>query len=208
MVSPELVIFDLGNVIVNVDILSVVERLGVTATDPRYHNPSVLLSTVRREHAALLSGFDTGRVSPREFHETLVSSYGLQLDYPRFVEIWNSGFRENSEVVSLVQRVTRSCRVYLLSNTNPLHFEHIRATYPVLESMEERIVSYEVGCAKPAAAIYRHALKLSGVTAERVWYVDDSPEFVRAAEKLGIHAIHFRSPSQLRAALEPVLNGD
>ena len=204
---PELVIFDLGNVIVHVDILSVAGRLGRTSVDPRYHDPAYLLSAVRREQAALLAGFDTGRVSPRQFHEALVSSYGLRVDYGQFVEIWNSGFSEDTAVASMVLQLTRRYRVYLLSNTNPLHFKYLRDTCPVLESMEERIVSYEAGCAKPDAAIYRRALDRSGVPPEMVWYVDDIPEFVRAAGEQGIHAIQFRSPAQLRVELEPILNG-
>lgn len=208
MVRPHLVIFDLGNVLVHVDTLAVAARLGKASEDSRYHDPVTFLTDVKGRSASLLSDFELGRISPREFFEGVAATYRLNLGFEEFVQIWNSGFSENHAVSSLVLRLAQHVRLFLLSNTNALHFEHIRSTYAVIKKMEEVILSYQVGSLKPSADIYEHALTVAGLPPSRVWYVDDVPEFVDAAAQLGIHAIQYQSAAQLLMSLDAVLNGD
>jgi FMN phosphatase YigB (HAD superfamily) len=52
-------------------------------------------------------------------------------------------------------------------------------------------VSYEVGCAKPDAAIYRICLDQLQVPAASVLFVDDRVENLEAASRLGIQTLHF-----------------
>ncbi len=205
--SPELIIFDLGNVIVNIDHVAVATRLANTSDDSRFHEPSVFLSTIRKRSASLLVAFDKGRIAPLAFYEEMASTYKLKLDFQEFVQLWNSGFSENLAVSSLVSRLARHVRLFILSNTNPLHFEYLHSTCSVIKKMEAVVLSYQVGCLKPASAIYEHALHLAGLPPERVWYIDDIAEFAGAAANLGIHAIQFQSASQLSADLGPILNG-
>ncbi len=73
--------------------------------------------------------------------------------------------------------------------------------------MEKVILSYQFGCMNPAAEIYKHALHTASLPPELVWYVDDVPEFVDAGAQLGIHAIQFRSASQLTTDFNGVLDG-
>ncbi|MFQ5918204.1 MAG: HAD family hydrolase [Candidatus Binatia bacterium] len=204
---PELIIFDLGNVIVKIDQLAVAARLARTSEDSRFQDTAVFLPTVRKQSAALLAAFDKGRITPQAFHNEMASTYKLKLDYQEFVQIWNSGFSENHEVSSLVSQLAQHVRLFILSNTNPLHFEYLHSTCPVIKKMEAVILSYQTGYLKPASAIYEHALHLAGLPPERVWYVDDVAEFVDAAVQLGIHAIQFQSASQLSTDLGAVLNG-
>ena len=205
--SPELIIFDLGNVIVNIDHVAVAARLANTSDDSRFHEPSVFLSTSRKRSTSLLVAFGEGRITPLAFYEEMASTYKLKLDFQEFVQLWNSGFSENLAVSSLVFRLAQHVRLFILSNTNPLHFEYLHSTCSVIKKMEAVVLSYQVGCLKPASAIYEHALHLAGLPPERVWFIDDIEEFAGGAANLGIHAIQFQSASQLSADLEPILNG-
>ena len=54
---------------------------------------------------------------------------------------------------------------------------------------------------KPAAGIYQSALDISGYEARRALFIDDKGANCKAAEALGMQAIHFESPAQLREAL-------
>jgi putative hydrolase of the HAD superfamily len=51
------------------------------------------------------------------------------------------------------------------------------------------VLSCEVGAAKPAAQIFRHALDQLGVTAEAALFVDDQPGYCAGAVALGITAV-------------------
>ncbi|NIO07842.1 MAG: HAD-IA family hydrolase [Deltaproteobacteria bacterium] len=208
MKTPELLIFDLGNVIVNVDHRAVAARFAQASTRFEFRDPEVLLSTIMRDGETLLKAFDSGEITPGVFYERVKSAYHLDLDFDNFAEIWNSGFSENQEVSKIITRLREKVRLFLLSNTNALHFEYLRNRCPAIESMEQVILSYQLGFMKPSAKIFQHALELAGVPARDVWYVDDIPEFVDAARKLGIHGIRFTSPGQLTADLQGLMSGD
>ncbi len=205
MDHPDLIIFDLGDVLVHVDMLTVAAKLGGLSEELEYHNPANFIADIKVRSAALLADFDTGKISSQRFFEEVASSYRLKLSFDEFVAIWNSGFRENPEVSLLIHRLADRCRLFLLSNTNPLHFEYLESVCSVFKKMEALIVSYRVGFQKPALEIYRHALETAGLAPDRVWYVDDIPEFVAAAADLGIHSIQFQSASQLEGELTSIL---
>jgi HAD superfamily hydrolase (TIGR01509 family) len=57
---------------------------------------------------------------------------------------------------------------------------------------------------KPHPDIYRTALEVSGTPAGQTVFIDDKPENCEAARKLGMQAIHFTSPQQLRSALTAI----
>jgi len=203
---PELILFDIGSVIINVDHLEIATRLAKSSEDPRYTDQAEVLSALKSVSAPLINDYDTGKISSESFYTQMVATYRLTMGFEAFREAWNSCFRENVEVSSLVNRLGERYRLFLLSNTNAMHFECLQATFPVIKNVKTAILSYEVRARKPERAIYQHALKLGGVPAESVWYVDDRIEFVNAAVQLGIHAIQFQSCSKLIEEFQPHLN--
>ena len=70
-----------------------------------------------------------------------------------------------------------------------------------MRHIEDRLLSYELGCLKPEPAIYRIAIERAGVRPEEIFFADDRPENVEAARQAGIAATCFQSEQQLRLAL-------
>jgi len=62
-------------------------------------------------------------------------------------------------------------------------------------------VSGEHGLAKPDPALYRVLVDRHGLVPERAAYVDDRPENVVVAERLGMTGVVFTDAGSLRAAL-------
>lgn len=54
---------------------------------------------------------------------------------------------------------------------------------------------------KPLPGIYRSAVEISGFDAQSTLFIDDKRENCEAARAIGMHAIRFIDPPQLRAAL-------
>ena len=73
----------------------------------------------------------------------------------------------------------------------------------VFDSM---VFSASAGVMKPDPHIYQLALQDLGVEPEAAVFIDDFIENVRGAEAVGMHGIHFRSPDQVKAELEALLN--
>ncbi len=58
------------------------------------------------------------------------------------------------------------------------------------------IISAEVGMVKPQAEIYRYAAEQLGIRPDEALFVDDTPENIHGAQKVGMIGVLFRSPEQ------------
>lgn len=199
---PEVIIFDIGNVLIDVDHLTIGIGLAETSRHTSYRDRAVLLSSIREWRSSpLIAEFEEGRLSAENFYARMKDAYALQATFEEFRNIWNSGFTENKQVLRLIGLLRGRTRLLALSNTDPLHFEYISRTYPVLGWMEETIVSFRVGKRKPAAEMFTAALTRARVPPSQAWYVDDLQDFVDAAEKMGMRGIRYRTAPELADAL-------
>jgi 2-haloacid dehalogenase len=106
------------------------------------------------------------------------------------------------EVLSAVRETGLPC--YALTNmeaeTYPLRFKR----FPFLGWFDGTVVSGREGVAKPDPAIFRRLLDRFGLTPSMTLMIDDTPENLETAGKLGVQTVLFRSSCQLRADLEAV----
>jgi 2-haloacid dehalogenase len=91
--------------------------------------------------------------------------------------------------------------VHALSNFARQKFALARQRYDFLDAFDTRIISGEVGVAKPARRIYEILFERTGLRPEELLFVDDSLANVAAAEALGMAAIHYREGIDLDAEL-------
>ena len=104
---------------------------------------------------------------------------------------------------ALLAELKKRYPLYLLSNTNAMHFDHIRKTYPHLfRHFRIAFPSHRVGHRKPDRQIYDAVLARIGLRPEDTIFIDDSPKFIEGAKKVGIHGILFRNILQLKKELK------
>jgi putative hydrolase of the HAD superfamily len=189
------VIFDLGKVLVQFEF-----RRGYEALEGLcpYHAADI---PKRIAATGLVERFETGLVEPRDFVASLSAILGLNVDYDRFCDIWSSIFTDPLLPESLLEGLAARYRLLLLSNTNAIHFEMIRRTYPMLRHFHDLVLSYEVGAMKPQPAIFREAVSRAGCRPEECFYTDDIAAYVEAARGLGIDAVQFESAAQIEREL-------
>lgn len=188
------VIFDLGNVIVPLDLTRLYSQMAaVSACDDI---PARVRSTT------LFRDFEAGKVAPEDFARQVCDMLQMNLEYPRFCELWSSIFLPDTFIPeALLESLARRYRLLLLSNTNVLHFDFIRARYPLLRHFHQSILSHEVGCLKPDPRIYLEAVAQAGCRAEECFYTDDMPAYVEGARAVGIDAVEFQSLERLLAEM-------
>jgi HAD superfamily hydrolase (TIGR01509 family) len=200
--TVELLLFDLGNVIVRVSHSAVAEALAARSADPRFQDPRRVLALAFDDHEGLTVAFDEGRLTSDAFYRSVSDRLALSLSYEEFAGCWNTGFEENLEVTAFIRRLHRRYRLMLLSNTNTLHFSYLKPRLPVLSLMERTFLSFELGMRKPDRALYERVIKAAGVKPEHIVYIDDIEAYTRAAGELGMQAITFESAGSLERALQ------
>ncbi len=188
--------FDLGGVLVAVDHLRFCRGLaGLAGVPPQEVYDAVFLTSLE-------PGYDTGRLSSREFHRQLQARFRLDLPYSRFVELWTEVFDSLDDMEAVAARLAQRYPLYLLSNTNELHFRYLKERFPTLfQLFRGFILSFQVGSRKPEAGIFEALLRQAGLPAARILYLDDRPEFAAAARSQGLVAWHFTSPSEFQEQL-------
>jgi 2-haloacid dehalogenase len=90
---------------------------------------------------------------------------------------------------------------FALSNMEPVPFERRLARFPFLTWFDGCVISGIEGVAKPDREIFDILLARHDLDPARTVFIDDLPYNVAAASALGMTAIQFRGPAELRRDL-------
>ena len=190
------IIFDIGRVLIRLDISRATSGLasGLSLT------PEEVWSAIEKDPRWM--DWQEGRISPRDWHHHLSKRLGASLTFERFAEVWNLALDPNPiHPDSFFEKLAKSYRLALLSNTDPIHMSNEEARFSFFRFFPIRIYSYRVGASKPDPLIFQEALKACKVRAEEAVFIDDVPAYAEAARRLGMTGIVFQSPEQLRTDL-------
>lgn len=198
MPSPKFraVIFDIGRVLIKVDVSRAMEGLasGLSLT------PAEMWSAIEKDPHWM--DWQEGRISPRDWHMHLSKRLGVSLPFEQFCEVWNRALDPNPiQSDSFLESLSTNFRLALLSNTDPIHMSHAETSFPFFRLFPVRIYSFRVGASKPHPIIYQEALQGCKVRAKEAVYIDDVAAYAEAARRLGMSAIVFQSPQQLQSDL-------
>ncbi len=180
-------IIDFGGVLIDLDRKRCVEnfkRLGLTDVEnvlDIYHQQD------------FFQKYEKGLITSAEFRDEIRSRIGKPVTDAQIDEAWNSFLVEIPAFkLDLLLELRRNYVVYLLSNTNELHWQWAcRNAFPhkvfgVEDYFEHIYLSFEMKKAKPDADIFRQVLDETGILPEETLFIDDSEANCRTAETLGI----------------------
>jgi 2-haloacid dehalogenase len=120
--------------------------------------------------------------------------------YERWEEMLNGAVGGTVEIVHALK--DRGTPLYALTNWSAETFPKAVAIFDFLGAFEDILVSGREEMIKPDPAIYRRLLDRNGLRAPDCLFVDDSKKNVEGAKAVGMQAVHFQSPAQLRLDLE------
>lgn len=191
------VIFDIGRVLVRVDVSRAMSGLaqGISLA------PEQIWSSLEKDPR--WPDWQEGRMTPRDWHLHLAKRLGGSLTFEQFTEVWNRALDPQPiQDGGFLEKLGKRYRLALLSNTDPIHVAHLESSYDFMRYFPARIYSCGVGSSKPNPLIYREALRACKVNAEEAVYIDDVPAYAEAARRLGMTGIVFQSPEQLQSDLK------
>jgi glucose-1-phosphatase len=194
--SLQVLFFDLGNVLVELDF----DRAYRAAAALRGGEPD----DIRRllAESDLAAPYERGEIDSAEFHRAVSDLLGIDVGFDEFARLWGDMFSERELIATdWIAALGEKNRLALLSNTNELHFEAVRQRYPVVELFPEAVLSYRVRSMKPSPAIYEAAVEAAGCAPGECFFVDDRPENVEGARAAGLDAELFRGQSELEEQL-------
>jgi putative hydrolase of the HAD superfamily len=195
--TPEFVYFDLGKVLVDFshDVMcaQMAEKVGLS--------PERLRELVFE--SGLSDQYEDGQLNSAEFCEAIFENSPSRCEPEELLLAGSDIFTAKSDMLPLISSLAVSgTRIGILSNTCPAHWEFVAPRYAFLTDMfSEVVLSYEVRARKPGNSIYEIAAKQAGVSAQKVFFVDDREDNVQGAIDAGFDAHVFTSSRQVQKLL-------
>ena len=195
------VFLDIGGVLIGLDNEPALKRIS------EFSRLEVQEFTRRLNENSRIAAYEAGELTTEEFFEHHCELLEMKITLEEFKEIWSSVFVFDSPANGMVspglfEELKRNCRLIALSNTNEMQFTYLVSCHPLVGQFHDQILSYQMGCLKPDPEIYRLALHKAGCSPSATLFVDDLPENVEAARRLGIQGVLFEGEEKLRRELK------
>lgn len=147
-----------------------------------------------------------GQARPEEIWTWLGNHLDLGADdLAAFRRDFWAGDRVDRALADTIRALRARYRTGLLSNSWARDGQAMAESVGLADCFDVFVTSAELGVMKPDPRIYQVALERLGVTAPEAIFVDDFIENVEAARGLGMQAIHFTDPDQVRLRLQELL---
>ena len=197
------IVSDLGGVLIELNF----ERALKAFKKAGFSNIEEQLQSFNRE--GIFMQYELGTISSEEFRSAIRKKASVALTDCEIDDMWNLilvGIPH--EKLKLILELRSKYMVYLLSNTNKIHWDYTcnkAFTYHgfrVNDYFEETFLSFEMHMAKPDKAIFEKMLQDANLLPEETLFIDDSEANCKAAEEVGIHAHHYHIGDDLSKIFE------
>ena len=190
------IFLDMGKVLVDYDFKLFSDRLCQSAEI----DPELLRGALTGN--SLHHTYELGQLNEDEFHGEVCRRLGKSMAREDFFAAWTGVFLPVPLLSEdLIRRLAERAQLWVISNTNKLHFDYLRARFSFFGLFKGFVLSHEVGAMKPDPRIFREALARAGSKASEALFVDDQIINVEAARELGIDAFQFLSSDQFTSEL-------
>jgi epoxide hydrolase-like predicted phosphatase len=150
----------------------------------------------------------TGEASEEDIWMRAKNELGIRpvdTDEKLLTRSFEATLQKTEEMYKIVELLkSEGIMVLLLTNVSEV-FAEILERHGHYAPFDMRVLSYEVGLAKPDPKIFQLALQKLGVSPHEAVFVDDSAANVFAAKELGIHGIVFSDPEKLKRELDAII---
>ena len=189
------IIFDLGGVIINLDNQLTEDAFIALGTKP-------IKEYFGHGHAAsFFKDYEVGGLTSQEFVDMIRSQTGITASDEEIIRAWNALLLDfPPERIQLLKELGKTYRIFLFSNTNELHLQHLNkiyaSTYPgdktLDDHFEKAYYSHTMKMRKPDIASFQQILKENQLKGEETLFVDDALINVEGAEKAGLKGLFLR----------------
>ena len=192
--KPELLLFDLGGVLIEVDTAALHEIGGKHKTDVELWETWLTCAAVQQ--------YESGKITDDEFAAGVLTAFGSAMPHSEFLKsfaAWPLGFYAGA--TDLLQSLRANFRLAYLSNSNPLHYPRFQNEWNLNSYFDYHFASYKMGLVKPHAEIFQAVLSAVPHAPGEIFFVDDNRLNVEMARSLGMRAEIVRGLPELQSVL-------
>jgi glucose-1-phosphatase len=199
------IIFDLGNVLLDIDIPATERAL-------RHLFGENYQKAFEKCHADnIFNLYETGKMGEKAFFQHIRAASEQNISDAQIKKAWNAMLLDfNMERFEMLARLKKNYHLYLLSNTNTTHlvwFRHLlKAKYDIPDFETRFFVkayySHKIKLRKPDAEIYDYVVKNAQISPAETLFIDDNADNIAAAQRAGWHTILHPIGAEVAMALK------
>lgn len=188
----DFLIFDLGNVIIDIDYDFSINELKKLLPEHKFELTNQFFpSSIHKD-------YERGLITSEQFRNEIRLMFQEDFTDAQIDHVWNSLLKDiPRERIDLLNELRKIYGTAVLSNTNEIHidkFDELLKEQTGISSIntlcDKVFLSHKMGLAKPDPAIYLSALSDIGIPANRVLFFDDLLANLEGAKSVGIHTHH------------------
>ncbi len=193
MAATKSLIFDLGNVLYDIDFSKMYAAFDILGI-PNFKNHFTL-----NKSDQIFFDLEKGLINEQEFCDGFNALYKLSLSNDQIVGAWNSlliGYRKES--IEWIKKHNSIYPTFLYSNTNQIHYDYFIPQYAQeiggnFENLfKTPYFSHKMGQRKPDPASFQHILEKEGLVAQETLFIDDNEPNVIAAASVGLQVLYLQ----------------
>ena len=179
-------IFDFGNVFLNLDIECAMSKTLETLKIKDLSNDMLLTN----------NRYETGTISTETFIEFYQNKFP-NISETTWIPLWNSMLKDFPRYrLDFLEDLRRSnkFKLILFSNTNDIHIKWVKQNVLFYETFKSNFdsfyLSHEVRRRKPDTSTYQFILSENDLKPENCLFIDDNLGNIKGAAQTGIHTWH------------------
>jgi HAD superfamily hydrolase (TIGR01509 family) len=205
------IIFDLGAVLLNLDMLRTEAAFAALIGDRKMHTE---IQTQLFEKK-LFSKFETNEVKEEEFIETLRLVCPHPVNEKQIRTAWSSMLLDFpvQRIEMLKKLKSEGYKLYLLSNINSIHLQDVYTNFYAEHGdidfdalFDKPYYSHLIGRRKPDKETYQFVLEDAGLEAVNTLFIDDNADNISGAREVGLQTIHHQANGDIEKVVRSFLN--
>ena len=197
------IIFDLGNVILDIDYQSTIkafEKIGI-------ENASILYS--KSSQTKIFDQLETGKITKEDFILE-IQKIIPKASKSEIINAWNAIIKDLPESrIDILKNLKDKFSIFLLSNTNSIHIDYIvkkigGGKYDEFYNLFDKVYySHEVKLRKPDPNIFKLVINENNLKIKNTLFIDDSIQHINSAKKLGLQTYHLNNSMESLETIFP-----
>lgn len=193
--------FDSGDVIIKEGF-----NPGIKEYEKKYNLPegSLYVSAHDRQY---WKEFTLGDITEKEYFDNILNDYqGSKLNIPELKSIINNNFKPNTELLEFLKNIKDRFILGIISNHPKEWFERCVKKFSWDKIFSIYVVSGNIHFRKPDSRIFEYALNQAKLSPNECMYIDNRPDILEGATKLGFATILYLNNKQIIDEINAINN--
>lgn len=186
------IIFDLGNVIINIDFDLTYQALA------KLSNKSIVEIHQAFVDYEIWDRYEKGKFTNQEFIDLLRNKLEINHSDQDIINAWNALLLDIPQKrIDKLKELSKKYRLFILSNTSDIHIIDVNrilqestGVQDLKDLVEKAYYSYEINLRKPSLEIYKYVVEDAELNISETLFLDDNLDNIIGANEFGLHTIH------------------